>query len=281
MDILGLKGILIACLVFVPLERLFALHREQKIFRRQWANDLLFLFLNGLVIKLGLVVVILAVVAATERFVPASVSGGISALPLWIQIPLAILLSDLGFYWVHRMFHVVPWLWQFHAIHHSIEELDWLAGARIHPVDQVVTKGVSLIPIFALGFSETAVGVYAAFYWWQTMFIHSNVRFRFGPLRWLFASPEFHHWHHSKDLAARDKNFAAQLPVLDAVFGSAYMPRGRMPTSYGLDQPMPDRYVQQLLYPFLRRRAPAAIARPERGSPQEPDFDRRYQGIGE
>jgi len=280
MDVLGLKGILIACLVFVPLERLFALHREQKILRRQWANDLLFLFLNGLVIKLGLVVLVIAVVGVTERLVPSSVSAGIGALPLWVQIPLAILLSDLGFYWVHRMFHAVPWLWQFHAIHHSIEELDWLAGARIHPVDQVVTKGVSLIPVFALGFSETAVAAYATFYWWQTMFIHSNVRFRLGPLRWLLSSPEFHHWHHSRDLAARDKNFAAQLPFLDALFRSSYMPRGRMPATYGLDHPMPDRYVQQLLYPFLRRQVSPAVAGPERDDVSEPELNRRCSGAG-
>ncbi len=252
MDIFGLKGILISFLIFVPLERLFALRREQKIFRRHWANDLLFLFLNGLVIKLGLVALIVTVVYVAERLVPPSVSAVVGAQPLWIQIPMAILLSDLGFYWMHRMFHAVPWLWRFHAIHHSIEELDWLAGARIHPIDQILTKGVSLVPVFVLGFSDTAVGIYAAVYGWQTMLIHSNVRLRFGPLRWLLASPEFHHWHHSNDREARDKNFAAQLPFLDALFGSLHMPRGRMPTAYGLDQPTPDRYVQQLIYPFTR-----------------------------
>ena len=79
MDILGLKGILIAGLVFVPLERLFALHREQRILRRQWANDLLFLFLNGLVIKLGLAVLIVSAVAAARWVVPASVTDGVAA----------------------------------------------------------------------------------------------------------------------------------------------------------------------------------------------------------
>ena len=251
MDPLGLKVILITCLVFVPLERLFALHREQKVFRRGWANDLIFLLVNGLVIKLGLLAVIAVSIFAAASIVPASVQATLGSLPYWIQIPLVIVLSDLGFYWTHRMFHAVPWLWRFHAVHHSIEELDWLAAARVHPVDQILTKGVSLVPVVALGFSGWAITVYALLYQWQSVLIHANVRIGFGPLRLLFASPEFHHWHHSSDLEARDRNFAGQLSLLDALFGTLHMPRGQTPTAYGLDRPIPHRYALQLLYPFV------------------------------
>ena len=250
MDPFGLKVIFITFLVFVPLERLFALHPEQKAFRRDWANDLIFLLFNGLLIKLGLLAIIAVSIFAATQIVPASFQAAIGGLPYWVQLPLVIVLSDLGFYWTHRMFHAVPWLWRFHAIHHSIEELDWLAAARVHPVDQILTKGVSLVPVVALGFSEWAIGVYALLYQWQSVLIHSNVRFRFGPLRFLFASPEFHHWHHSDQREARDKNFAGQLSFLDALFGSLHLPPGRAPTTYGLDRPMPQRYLPQLLYPF-------------------------------
>ncbi|MBR1251472.1 sterol desaturase family protein [Bradyrhizobium sp. AUGA SZCCT0169] len=267
MDPLGLKVILITCLVFVPLERLFALHKEQKIFRRGWANDLVFLLVNGILIKLGLLAVIALSIFAAASIVPASIQGTVGGLPYWVQIPLVIVLSDLGFYWTHRMFHAVPWLWRFHAIHHSIEELDWLAAARVHPVDQIVTKGVSLVPVVALGFSEWAIGAYALLYQWQSVLIHANVRVGFGPLRQLFASPEFHHWHHSSDIEARDRNFAGQLSCLDALFGTLHMPRGQMPTAYGLDQPIPHRYAFQLLYPFLsdqvRQSVPASTATDE------------------
>jgi sterol desaturase/sphingolipid hydroxylase (fatty acid hydroxylase superfamily) len=225
-DPIGLKVILITCLVFVPLERLFALHREQKIFRRAWGNDLIFLFLNGLLTKLGLLAVIAATMFAALHIVPTEFQIWIGGLPYWVQIPLIIVLSDLGAYWTHRMFHGVPWLWRFHAIHHSSEELDWPAAVRVHPVDQILTRGVSLVPIVALGFSEWSIGVYALLYQWQSFLIHANVRFRFGPLRLLFASPEFHHWHHSNDRDARDKNFAGQLPFLDALFGTLHVPRG-------------------------------------------------------
>jgi sterol desaturase/sphingolipid hydroxylase (fatty acid hydroxylase superfamily) len=251
MDLFGLKAIFITCLVFVPLERLFAMHPDQKVVRRGWANDLVFLFFNGILIKLGLLAVIAASIFVAAQIVPASVRATVGNLPYWVQIPLVIVLSDLGFYWTHRMVHAVPWLWRFHAIHHSIEELDWLAAARVHPVDQILTKGISLVPLVALGFSEWAIGVYAFLYQWQSVLIHANLRIKFGPLRWLFASPEFHHWHHSNDREARDKNFAGQLSFLDTLFGSLYLPRGQVPTTYGLDQPMPQRYLPQLIYPFV------------------------------
>jgi sterol desaturase/sphingolipid hydroxylase (fatty acid hydroxylase superfamily) len=251
MDTFGLKVILITCLVFVPLERLFALHREQKIFRRGWGNDLIFLVFNGILVKLLFLAVIAVSIFAIEKIIPSSFQAAVGNLPLWIQIPAAILLSDLVLYWTHRMVHAVPWLWKFHAIHHSVEELDWLAAARVHPVDQVLTKGISLIPVFTLGFSEMAIAVYASVFYWQAFFIHSNVRIGFGPLRFLFASPEFHHWHHSNDSEARDKNFAGQLAFLDALFGSLHLPPGQVPTTYGVNQPMPQRYLPQLIYPFV------------------------------
>jgi sterol desaturase/sphingolipid hydroxylase (fatty acid hydroxylase superfamily) len=212
---------------------------------------LIYFFLNGLLIKFGLLGVMMATIFAASRLVPPSLQAWVGGLPQWVQIPAAMFLANLGFYWTHRILHAVPWLWRFYEIHHSIEEVDWLAGARVHPVDQILTKGVSLLPVVALGFSELAIGVFALLYHWQSVLIHSNLRIKFGPLRLLLASPEFHHWHHSNDREARDRNFAGQLPFLDAVFGALHMPVGRMPASYGLDRPMPQRYAFQLLYPFI------------------------------
>jgi sterol desaturase/sphingolipid hydroxylase (fatty acid hydroxylase superfamily) len=260
MDPFGVKVILITCLVFLPLERIIPLHPQQKIFRRNWTNDLVFLILNGLLTKLGLLAIIAATLFSAAKAVPPFFQVAVGGLPYWVQLPLAILLSDLGFYWTHRMFHAVPWLWRFHAIHHSIEELDWLAAARVHPLDQILTKGVSLVPVVALGFSEWVIVVYALLYQWQSVLIHANVRIGFGPLNWLLASPKFHHWHHSKDREARDRNFAGQLPFLDAVFGTLHMPSGRMPSSYGLDKPISQRYLLQLAYPFLRGGMPEVVS---------------------
>jgi sterol desaturase/sphingolipid hydroxylase (fatty acid hydroxylase superfamily) len=245
-----LKGLLLTALIFLPLERMLAWHPEQRVFRRGWMNDMIYLLLNGQIIMLCLGVLIIGMTMTAGWLVPVSVRAAAAGQPYWVQIVEVIVLADIGFYFAHRAFHAVPWLWRFHAIHHSIEELDWLAAARVHPLDQIVTKGFSLLPVFTLGFSDVAIGVYMILYGWQSVLIHSNVRINFGPLRWLLASPEFHHWHHSRDREARDKNFAGQLPLLDLLFGTSYMPPGRMPSKYGLDQPVPATYPAQLLYPF-------------------------------
>ncbi|TIU26733.1 MAG: sterol desaturase family protein, partial [Mesorhizobium sp.] len=150
------------------------------------------------------------------------VGSAVSSQPLWLQLIEIIVIADVGLYWAHRAFHAVPFLWRFHAIHHSIEELDWLAGHRIHPVDQILTKSVSLVPVFLLGFSNSAIALFALIFQAHALLLHANVRLNIGPIRWLIASPQFHHWHHANERAAYDKNFAAQLSFIDKLFGTMY-----------------------------------------------------------
>jgi sterol desaturase/sphingolipid hydroxylase (fatty acid hydroxylase superfamily) len=253
-----LKGLLLIAFVFVPLERMLARHPEQRVFRRGWMNDTIYLLLNGQFTSFCVGVLIVGMTMAAGWLVPVSVRAAAAGQPYWVQIVEVIVLADTGVYFAHRAFHAVPWLWKFHAIHHSSEELDWLAAFRVHPLDQLVTKGFSLLPVFTLGFSDVAIGAYMILYGWQSVLNHANMRINFGPLRWLLVSPEFHRWHHSRDREARDKNFAATLPLLDALFGTLHMPRGQMPSEYGLDQPIPATYPAQLLYPFRSIPAPEA-----------------------
>jgi sterol desaturase/sphingolipid hydroxylase (fatty acid hydroxylase superfamily) len=245
-----LKGLLLIAFIFVPLERLLARHPQQPVFRRGWMNDVVYLLLNGQATSFCLGALIIGITMTAGWLMPASVRAAVQGQPYWVQIAEVIVLADSGVYFAHRAFHAIPWLWRFHAIHHSTEELDWLSTWRVHPLDQIVTRGFALLPVFMLGFSDFAIGAYMMLYGWQSVLNHSNLRINFGPLRWLLASPEFHRWHHSKDSEARDKNFAATLPVLDVLFGTLHMPRGQTPSEYGLDQSIPATYPAQLLYPF-------------------------------
>jgi sterol desaturase/sphingolipid hydroxylase (fatty acid hydroxylase superfamily) len=180
----------------------------------------------------------------------------VAAQPVALQVLQMILVIDLATYWVHRAFHTVPWLWSFHAIHHSSRELDWLAGSRMHPVDVVVTRAVAFLPVFLLGFAPAALYAYLAFVSFHAVFIHANVRWRFPVLRWILATPEYHHWHHTSDDEGIDKNFAAFLPLWDVLFGTAHLP-DYWPRNYGTTrfQP-PETYLGQLAYPFRRRGRP-------------------------
>lgn len=177
----------------------------------------------------------------------------VSSIPLVIQVPLCLLMADLTQYWVHRAFHRIPCLWPFHAVHHSAETMDWLAGSRLHFADAVITRSLTFLPLFLPGFSEPALAVYVVVVVIQATFIHANVRWVFPRLQAWVATPCFHHWHHASEAQAVDKNFAVHTPLWDRLFGTYYMP-GRWPDGYGLSGPreVPSGWMRQFLYPFTR-----------------------------
>ncbi|WP_246668169.1 MULTISPECIES: sterol desaturase family protein [Bradyrhizobium] len=242
--------LLLAPLIFVPFEQLFAA-RQQKIFRRGLLTDMAFLFLNGWLVFVGVTAIIAVATLVNQSILPSAVKQAVSDLPYWAQAPIAIVIGDLGIYWTHRILHVVPAMWRIHAVHHAVEDLDWLAAIHQHPLDVTFMKVGSLFPLFALGFSAEAIGTYLAIYYWQSWLAHANVRLGYGPLRHVLVSPEFHHWHHSSQREARDKNYAGLFSFYDVLFGSLYLPEGQKPTAFGVDHPMPKSYLALLAYPFF------------------------------
>lgn len=243
-------NLLLYSAVFVPLERWFSLRAGQPVFRRQWLVDLTYFFVNSLLIE---ILTILTLKPALILFDWARPGWIVGTLPLLVQVPLLLLVADFTQYWVHRTFHAVPFLWPFHAIHHSIEEMDWLAGSRLHLVDVIVTRGLTYVPVFLLEFSERALMVYVFLVAVQATFIHANVHWEFRPIRRFIATPAFHHWHHAAEREAIDKNFAVHTPIWDLLFGTYYLP-DRWPSAYGLagGRKVPSRWLTQLFYPFRR-----------------------------
>jgi sterol desaturase/sphingolipid hydroxylase (fatty acid hydroxylase superfamily)/protein-S-isoprenylcysteine O-methyltransferase Ste14 len=240
---------ILAC-IFIPLERLLPLHPEQRILRRDWLNDLVYVLVNGFVIRAGFTVVAGAFMLGITYLFGQNSILWTGALPIWVQVVLVIIIADIGYYTAHRISHSVPILWKFHSVHHSIEDMDWLATHRVHPVDQIFTNTLSLLPIWTMGFSLEALMIHQLIYHAHALLLHSNLRIKFGPLKWLVASPEYHHWHHANERDAYDHNYAAQLSVIDVIAGTMFMPVKRRPKSYGLNEPMPRLYPLQLIYPF-------------------------------
>ena len=192
-ELFGLSKFLLTLLIFVPIERLFAA-RPQKIFRRGLLTDLAFQFVNGWLVLVGVIVIVAMAIVVNQSVLPSAVKQAIDGLPYLVQVVLVVLIGDLGVYWTHRILHVVPAMWHIHAVHHAVEELDWLAAVHQHPLDVIFMKAGSLFPLFALGFSTEAIGTYFLVYYWQSYLIHANVRLNYGPLRYVLVSPEFHHW---------------------------------------------------------------------------------------
>ena len=240
--------------IFIPLERWFALRSEQPIFRHGWRTDLTYFLVSAILIQWTTIATLLPAESLFAWTVDSTWRSAVGSQPIILQIVEILLITDFVQYWVHRAFHRIPWLWRFHKIHHSAEVMDWLAGSRLHIVDVLLTRSLTYIPLFALGFAEVALVIYAVVVSIQATLIHANVRFLFGPLRYLLVTPQFHHWHHSDQPEANDKNFAVHIPIWDMLFGSYYLPVDQWPRSYGVagEQP-PDGFFRQLVAPLVSK----------------------------
>jgi len=223
-----------AVLLFVPLERLLPLHRDQTAARPGLGVDLLHLFASGFLIRTGATAITVVLSIGAASIVPDEVRELVRGQPVWAQFIELLLLSDLCFYIAHRTVHAVPSLWRFHAVHHSSKQLDWLATYRVHPLDQIFNSAVIALPAIALGFAPLALLIYAFLYRWHSMLLHSNIKIELGLLGWLVATPRFHHWHHANEPKAFNKNFGGQLSIWDRLFRSAY-DEDSLPTDYGSD----------------------------------------------
>jgi sterol desaturase/sphingolipid hydroxylase (fatty acid hydroxylase superfamily) len=247
--------LLLLVVIFLPLERLFALH-PQKFFRQSLVLDLGYYFISSLVPALLLAVPFLLITYVAHSFVPQKLHTAIAAWPLWQRAIAALLVGEIGFYWGHRWCHQIPLLWRFHSIHHSAEHVYFLVSSRAHPIDNVFTKLCGLAPVYIIGIATpltpeggtvSALVVLLLTMW--GFFIHSNLRWRLGPLEWLIATPAFHHWHHTAN-EQRDRNFAPMLPWIDWIFGTLHLPKDRWPTAYGIDAKLPETLGEQLIYPL-------------------------------
>ena len=245
LDLLG------STVIFVVLEKLFPLYKGQPIFRREWQTDLKHFAVNHFLV---------GVILLTVNFLIHHVFGWLvnhdfqlAVQRIWFvpQLLLCILVADLAQYFTHRAYHEVPFLWKFHSVHHSTKTMDWLAGSRQHMLEIIATRVAVLAPLFVIGFSEGVINAYIIIVGFQAVFNHANVHLPWGPLRYLIVTPDFHHWHHSQDDEAIDKNYAAHYSFLDYLFGTAVKSERKFPERYGVvGDYMPDGFVNQQLFPF-------------------------------
>jgi sterol desaturase/sphingolipid hydroxylase (fatty acid hydroxylase superfamily) len=242
------SSFVILVVVFTPLEKLFPA-RAQAWFRREWLIDASFFLGQYLVFSAISYAVLGWVFAWLWPVIPGGALATVAVLPLWLQGLVALLLGDFFVYWFHRTCHQFSFLWRFHAVHHSSEQLDWLAAHREHPFDGICTQLFQNLPLVFFGFPPEILAGLAVFRGAWGIFIHSNVSLSVGPLRYVLGAPALHHWHHARGRTAH--NFANLAPWLDVLFGTYHLPRGPETYPLGLDEPWPRGYAAQLVRPFL------------------------------
>ncbi len=247
--------------LFLPVERWFPNRAEQTVFRPEWQEDMFYYLVSSLFVQV-LAFLTLAPAKIVTTVAPiTTLRDYIGAQPFLLQIFLIMLFTDFAQYWLHRVFHRVPALWKFHAVHHSAQHMDWLAGARMHFLEIVVLRSVTAIPMFSFGFDPVAIQTYILLVYVYSSFLHANIGWNLGAAERFLATPRFHHWHHGLEKEAIDVNFSIHFPLYDWLFGTHYLPDKAWPKAYGISgHPVPHGYKAQFLYPFKGEIAAATQA---------------------
>ena len=250
-----LLDILMMTLIFSPIEVLWPAYPQQSVFRSGWLTDIVYFLSTHLPIQITTFLILLPATQLSSVLNVPAVANAVGHLPWIVQFFLAVLVADLAEYFIHRAFHKVPFMWRFHAIHHSSNSLDWIAGSRSHIVDDVAVRGFILIPMMCV-FSHNMLVAYLFFVNIHATWAHCN----FGPtVKWLeplLIQPRYHHWHHTSQPEAIDKNFAIHFPWIDKMFGTHYLPEGKWPDHYGLhNEKIPAGFWGQTFYPLTRKKA--------------------------
>lgn len=236
--------------LFVVLERIWPRNKSQGLLRKGFFSDLVYIIFNSeyLGILLGLASVELIRVLGLQRLQIGLLSG----LGFWEQFFAFFLIFDFLQWCIHNLLHRVGWLWEFHKVHHSIVELDWIGNWRFHWVEIVVYRSLLYVPAALCGFRGDAMFWAGVFNTLVGHFAHANLSWRVGALKYVINSPEMHAWHHNHpDQGPVNRNFALTLSVWDWLFGTAHVP-GQDPARLGFPgiERYPEQLPGQLIEPF-------------------------------
>lgn len=221
----------ILSVLFVLLERLRPRYREQRVLRRGIVTDLVYLVFNGHFLGVLLVHVARPAAAAVDTalgdagVLHLAQLQAVEGLPAWAQFVIALVVMDLLHWCIHNSLHRVPFLWEVHKVHHSIETMDWIGSLRFHWGEVVVYKSLSYLPLAFLGVPSDVLLWLAVFNTAVGHFNHANLAVTIGPLKYLLNNPAMHIWHHTHpESGPINRNFGISLSLWDWLFRTAYLP---------------------------------------------------------
>jgi sterol desaturase/sphingolipid hydroxylase (fatty acid hydroxylase superfamily) len=234
------------------LERLSPWRPAQRVFRRSILSDLIYLVLNGHFFGIGLAWTGAHLLAGLPAVPDLDIATG---WPVWLQLLVALVGLDLIQWSVHNLLHRIPALWSIHKVHHSAQDLDWVANFRFHWGELVVYRLAQYLPLAVMGFAPEVMLVHAVLGTLVGHLNHANLDWDYGPFRYLLNNPRMHIWHHAWDeVPPTGANFGVVLSCWDYLFGTVYLPetRGAVPVRLGFEglEHFPDDIVRQLVLPL-------------------------------
>ena len=253
--------LLAVSLFFFLLEVRFPWRKKQAVFRKDFWLDFFYMFFNFFLFSL--IIYNAASNVVVELFSDFLGLFGIENLvaievgqwATWAQLLSLFLVRDFIQWNIHRLLHRVPWLWEFHKVHHSVEEMGFAAHLRFHWMENVVYRVLEYIPLAMIGFGIDDFFVVHLFTLAVGHFNHSNIKVPLGPLKYIFNNPQMHIWHHAMEWPEGNPygiNFGLTLSIWDYLFGTAEIPHDGRDIKLGFEdlEEFPDSFVGQVVHGF-------------------------------
>lgn len=257
-------GLILVSLIVFVLELTFPWRKNQKIFRKDFWLDTFYMFFNFFLLNLIVLIALSNTAEALFNDFLGLFGWNISSLqlidlnqlPIGIGLLLFFVVSDFIQWNTHRLLHRIPWLWNFHKVHHSVKEMGFAAHLRYHWMEPVVYKSLLYIPLAMIGgFEASHVAIVHFFALTVGHLNHANLGWDYGILKYLFNNPKMHIWHHAKKIPASVRygvNFGLTLSVWDYLFGTNHIPQDGRDIELGFDgdETFPKSFLAQELYPL-------------------------------
>lgn len=262
-------------LFFFLAEWFYPWRKHQRKIRQDFWMDAFYMFFNFFIFSLiGYHAVSNVFVQGFNDFLASfgvrnNVAVEINTWPVWAQLLTLFVARDFIHWNVHRLLHRVPFLWEFHKVHHSVKEMGFAAHLRYHWMENVVYRTIEYIPLGMIGFGIGEFFLVHIVALSIGHFNHSNIKFRLGPLKYILNNPQMHTWHHAKDWPERYRhgvNFGISLSIWDFLFRTAFLASDAEKAELGIDQDdFPTSFWRQSLHGFKSKKASALPVEEEAG----------------
>jgi sterol desaturase/sphingolipid hydroxylase (fatty acid hydroxylase superfamily) len=252
-----------ASVIIYSLELLFPWRKNQPIIRENFWLDIFYLFWNYFLF--ALIAYNALSMVGVQLFndflalfgITNIVAIQVGSLPSWLQLVLIFVLRDFMQWSIHRMYHHVGWMWEFHKVHHSTEQMGFGALLRYHWMENILYRSLEYIPLAMIGFGISDFFIVHIFTLVAGQLGHANLKINLGPLKYLFNGPQMHLWHHAKELPATHPhgiNYGITLSIWDFLFKTNYWPSDdeNLPVGLPNDEKFPEDFIGQTVTPFKR-----------------------------
>jgi sterol desaturase/sphingolipid hydroxylase (fatty acid hydroxylase superfamily) len=241
----------------------FPWRKNQPLIRDHFWLDIFYLFWNYFLFSLiAYNAVSMVAVQAFNDFIGLFgitniVAFQVANLPGWSQLLLIFVLRDFMQWNIHRMYHHVNWMWEFHKVHHSTKEMGFAALLRYHWMENIIYRTLEYIPLAMIGFGISDFFIVHIFTLVTGQIGHANLNIPLGKLKYIFNGPQMHLWHHAKNLPENRPNgfnYGITLSVWDYIFKTNYWPSNNENLAVGLadEENFPEDFVGQNIEPFKR-----------------------------